>query len=1788
MDPEVDPPQISKTHPVARHPPISSDVKSLDTGLGGKRKTFVKKPGTRGTFFAQTISARTIPAFPEAVLTPKEGLLPEYHVMHSPQSATRDGPDGYRSWAEISSHYGTEQNDTASLYDPSDMQSEDLADAFTNFNNDLMAHAGLDMRLKSSQQQLFLYSAEDNEKMSREAFEKSGGFSMSERLLEKMQRLLQRYGKDVNRDATDTSAALGNVYGLQDLYKLSMSEAVIAFTSHEMNWLEKQLLAIHPESTLRQTQRTPEFFKTDALSSGGSEGSTTRKHYAFHKVYCVVSDVVKVVEALEVICARWNKPHSRVLFIEDFLITEQNYSGKSLKVRVMLEFFGITWKLRFTTQDIACLDRGGGRSAEKTIDFIQMQFLSAAIWNKPEKLRPLIELNAVKVVADPNVACDAMGMSGLHHAAVQGNMEITQLLINADANPWSQDSKCRPPLYYALRFGRRDVANYLMSLMESDKDSENNLTAICSCLEFDWDDQCPLIPSVVRIKRHIKARYIELIQEQRFSEFVQLAKFTRVTIEDSTVLRMMLPRAALTAGALLQALSVDASVDCSNLGLTGATIMELADALKSETPIGQLNLRHNTQLGTEPDVGIGLARIVSMATQLRVLILEDCGFTSQAFHRFVTRLDQQRSSLQVVSFKRNRFMGHESLSGIGFQSILRLRTLRQIDFSLCGWYSSAAESLSKRLSTNFFLRRLILDHNPYIGTSAVFGETLARILLRGRSLDHVSISGCDISSEVIIAMGEKLARSPDVAPQVRQIDFAKNIRLGDSPEAGVGLAILLHACECLTNINLSYVGLTPATMLKFGETLDALRARKVAEKMEKGAGRYSVDSTIASMDFGNNYKLGTSPESGTGIGYLLKNCSQLLEFNLAGCHLSPEAMQKLGESLEGKIIGVRNILWEGNWHIGSSPAGGRGLGLLLQHARALQEMDFSQCGLTSESLESLGDAIRENIDLTKITIHGNDAVGTKRNGGMGLGKLLLHARSLERFRFTQCNVNTEFIEGLRDSLSINVSSPPIISCKFLTLQTTHTTGMLSSTSMGQMLANLLMSARFLHSCELDRCQLDSVTLAKLGGSITQNIAMKKITFAKNDALGAFASGGTGIGQLVRKAVHLEDVSLRAAGFSPQATEALGIALEGSSLSLKLMDMSNNPRLGTAASAGRGIANLLKSCPQLELLNLTCCNFGSDGINRCSSIIRDNWSPLGVKRLNFQGNSQLAQLVDGGAALGSFLSAAYNMEWLNLSRCGLNSVAITSMVNHAHSFNALTFLDISESFPASQGSVNQFPASRKESFVPGGKPIGQFVNLGSRLKILRLSECGISSVEMLELGRVIRPNVLEDVDLSNNELGDRAEGGEGLGLFVQRSLKLVKLNLKHCSISFEAIKAMLNTRGFKEMPDLTTLLLTSNPLGGRKESGTLLGELLSKCPKLSVLEVRNCGLAAAALGDLGPAISRRAFSDQRGDREKAQLRIVDLSYNAALGDSPTIGKGLAGMINSLPTIFEINLTCCGLTTLALSVLLENLNDHRSKTITKLLFSGNYKLGQSPESGRVLFQLLLKFRVAYIDCSSCGITSDSVESLGNACDTWRSRAQNFMSKKERKSGSQLNPRSVTSSFHNLAGVTALDSIRDQRDVSETDTFDAMTSGRDLKLDRHEPSIQEGNQFSSSRFVRSVMMEPKLYAILQELDFSNNPDMLTTAEAGESMGKLLTFAEMIEVVKLSNCGINGQAIHGMADYVEQMHILHLDLSRNPSIATDQTGGNGLQTIFSNPKIEGIDLTDCAVPIKYSPTVW
>eukprot|EP00397_Hematodinium_sp_SG-2012_P000537 GEMP01000538.1.p1 GENE.GEMP01000538.1~~GEMP01000538.1.p1 ORF type:complete len:1159 (+),score=166.89 GEMP01000538.1:2237-5713(+) len=1158
-------------------------------------------------------------------------------------------------------------------------------------------------------------------------------------------------------------------------------------------------------------------------------------------------------------------------------------------------------------------------------------------------------------------------------------------------------------------------------------------------------------------------------------------------------------------------------------------------------------------------------------------------------------------------------MGHESISGVGLHAIMRIRSAKRLDFSLCGWNSIAAEAMCKRLQNFTNVRSLYLDNNPYIGTKSSFGETMAKILIYAQKLDVFSVSGCDISSAVMAVMGATLLKHSDSLPQVRYLDFQKNIRLGDSPEAGYGLAVLLSRCECLNSINLSYVGMTPSTMLSLGKSLHEIRGSSSRTKGDVGT------CSVRTMDFGNNYKLGASLESGIGIAYLLIDCARLLEFNMTGCHLSPEAMQSLGESLY-QPISIRKMFWSGNWHIGSAKEGGRGLGMFLQRATSLREMDFTQCGLTSESLGAIGDAIDQTVNLNKITLHGNNAVGMEKIGGIGLGKLLLCARSLERFDFTNCTVSTAFIHGLRDSLAVQDNAPPpIVSCKFITLQINHASGGVSSSMMGEMLANLFMAARYLRSCELERCQLDSVTMSQLGLSVTRNIAVKKLSFAKNDAIGAYPAGGAGIGQFLRHAVHLEEISLKQTGFSPQGTESLGIALLKAVLSLKTIDMSNNPRLGSAAVAGRGIAYLLKSCPQLELLNLSCCNFGSDGIARCSALVSQDWTPLGVKRLNFQGNTELAQHLDGGAALGTFLSLAYNLEWLNLSRCGLSSVAIQAMVNHAQSYNALTVLDISESYVA---QAHDAASSRRESSGPGGKNIAQFLNLGTQIKVLRMSECGINSNEMFEFGSTVKPNELEDVDLSHNDLSG-CESGHGLGLFLQHSPKLLKLNLKHCGIGFEAIKALINTRGFKQMSFLSTLLLASNPLGGLKESGTLLGELLAKCPKLSVLELSNCALTAESLGNLGPALSRKGSTEDgaREDRERTKLQIVDLSYNANLGDSGAMGRGLAGVVNSL-TIHEINLTCCGLTANALSVLLENLHDHRSKTIKKMLFAGNSTLGKSPDSGRILFQLLLKFRVQYIDCSGCGITSQAMECLGKAVDAWRERMSSkgrelssFTSKDQRHTThtSVLSPgmhyshrdeldiisRGTATFTLGSGGTLSGKSIRDQgRLASYHSNRISISRSPELNASKLAPSVfnPTGLTFGAysnpislpPRFIRSVVLEPKLYGILQEIDMSNNPEMLTTRQAGESVGKLLTFAETIEQVRLSNCGISGDAITAISDYVEQMHILNLDLSRNPLIATDEVGAEGLQTMFSNPKIEEVDLTDCRIPMKYAPVVW
>jgi len=1590
-------------------------------------------------------------------------------------------------------------------------------------SDELSIPLGVDLSLLQNQERLREWKVEGGrERKSREAFELSGGYAACDRVCERLYRMIQRTGSIGGYSDSSTEAL--TMYSTMELYELSTSPQIMEFGTEEIESLQEELLELDATTAVEVETRAPEDVQADSFMK-------LDEKRPFHKIYVICEDIDKLVDAVELTVEKWNAPAARVLSIEDRIITQQCF-GKSLKISLTVEFLGIAWRVVFKTRPVWIQEDEQG-NIKKTLLFIQQQFLFAAIWKKPEKLRRLLALEGVEAIADPNEVRDAVGLSGLHHAAIQGDLDSAELLVKAKANVWLQDKHGKPPLYHALRFGRKEMGEYLMEKMKDDKDSDENLIAICSCLEFHWEDQCPLIPSVLKLKTYIKTRYIHLLAESRFSEFCQLAKYTGVRIEDATLLRIVAAENTTIAAALLQALDEDSSVDLSNLNLQSRHVKEIAESLNAETEIGSLDMSGNKQLCTDPGSGIIIARLVALAPLLRVLVLEDCGLSAEAFHGLATRIENWASLIRM-SFKKNRFMLGTVDAGIGMHAVFRIATLEQLDLTLCGLFTSAAEALSTRLNRYVNIRILRLDHNPYAGKDFLFGEALANILHYAQKIDVLSLSGCDISSVVMDVLGKSLLKKADVRPQVRQLDLQKNIRLGNKAEAGRGLGILLQRCETIDHVNLSYAGLTPAAILMMGKTM-----------VEYG------HCSARNIDLGNNYKLGASADAGIGLALVLMRCTNLLDFNIRGCHFSPAAVSALGNALTS-TVSFRNIDLFANWHLGSAPEGGRGFGLFLQKAESLQVLDLTHCGLTSDSLAALGSAIETDINMRKIILSKNDEVGVTNEGGRGMGQLLKKARSLEEFYFVDSQVSPQFIEGLRDSLSEqDDGEAPTITCKIIQLRVTPSSLGPASTAMGEMLANLLMASSFLHSCELERCNLDSVTMAKLGLAVTRNVAVKKITFAKNDAIGAFPSGGTGIGQFMRRAIHLEEISLKQTGFSAQACEALGVCLRKSILSLKQMDMSNNPRLGSSGSAGRGMAYFLKCCPQLELLNLSCSHFGADAIARLSNVVSEEKITIGVKRVNFVGNTELAHHINGGAALGSFVSVAYNLEWLNLSRCGLTQVALNAIINHAKIFNALLYLDISESVVEKQTDVK---AERNPHAIPAGASLGELVNFAPRLKELRAGECAFNPPEFFAFGKTVKPNYLENVDLSNNiELGITATGGQGLGLFLQKSPNIIKLNLMHCGITSYAIEAITTTRGFRSMHYLETLLLSSNPLGGSTESGIVLGNFLGYCPALSYLTLQSCDLTAETLGAFGHTLAHQKTTDKGQSKMLLKkLNTIDFTNNPNLGNAAIMGDGLADLMNSM-TIIEVNLACCGLTATALSVLAENINDHRSKTIKKMLFAGNKCLGKSEESGRTMFALLQKFRVEVIDLSDCGITSQAMTDLGFALDDWRTE---------------------------MYKVQAIDSMQLKlyRRISQQMPSSFRPNEGEKKDDKQSIVL-------SPIFMRSVLIEAKLYGFLKEFNLSNNPEMAQSESAGDALGKLLTTAETIEEVTLANCGFTGEAIFALSQHVEQMHINHLDLSRNTTIAIDETGSKGLQTVFSNLKIESVTMDDCKVPMEFAP---
>ncbi|XP_048059121.1 NACHT, LRR and PYD domains-containing protein 3-like [Megalobrama amblycephala] len=195
----------------------------------------------------------------------------------------------------------------------------------------------------------------------------------------------------------------------------------------------------------------------------------------------------------------------------------------------------------------------------------------------------------------------------------------------------------------------------------------------------------------------------------------------------------------------------------------------------------------------------------------------------------------------------------------------------------------------------------------------------------------------------------------------------------------------------------------------------------------------------------------------------------------------------------------------------------------------------------------------------------------------------------------------------------------------------------------------------------------------------------------------------------------------------------------------------------------------------------------------------------------------------------------------------------------------------EGCTALASALRSNPSHLRELDLTGNKLGDSGVNLLSavlkdhcKLEILRLSNCGVTDCAALASGLRSNPSHLRELDLSGNKLGTSSVNSLS-AVLKDPHCKLKKLRLRHCDVTYKSCAALASA--LRSNPSyMRELDLTGNKLG----SGVNLLSAVLKNPhcKLEILRLSDCGFTDEGCAALASALRSNP----------SHLRELNLSKN----------------------------------------------------------------------------------------------------------------------------------------------------------------------------------------------------------------------------------------------------------------------------------------------------------------------
>jgi len=628
-------------------------------------------------------------------------------------------------------------------------------------------------------------------------------------------------------------------------------------------------------------------------------------------------DMMTMLETTEYIVNKFGcvkgmgNPDRRVAQIEDLWFTNPSMASNYRHIIMLIDFRGIIWEVQINTAPMLReKNEKGGHKHYATTRYVQESILLASVHGLTPQLQKFFSHPGVNQVANCNLITDKNGLASLHHASFRGDLVCVKLLVDHGANPWKMDCFGRPPLFYALKFGREDVYNFLSLLMLASASPREELDTIWTALE-------PCLPFCTRLPNFLS----QLLEPPRMAERLQAKYASFVKRDGSTEIRLLFTATGVP-------LSNDPQLFLPYLRRHAEETQNaamVASMIQSLEPGWDLDWRKAfAKADLEP--------LESFLTEIADCLKE-------------VTWNPRKIYLGMNDFSRKK-------CGIAWGMILqRCCEADKVDFSACnvgqdflngfvdGW--TRHDPVPRSLRT-FTTKSLVLSANSQIGNGGDLGKFLS--MLRPPSLD---LFDCELTWMLIrpvmsswcltlikLTMSWNNLRAPEITEECKEKpgpfwDFIK-------------------ACP---NIKEMYL----------------VRCQMNPEVFAMPSGDKFVHDNLEILNIRENPYLGTAP-GGEALVEIFNRCPNLQELDVGDCDIQ-EALKRINMRL--KRHNLKNLILDENPSLGKEA---KHLARLLSYLPSLQSIIMDRCGWTLSGLSELLVDSWKLLRLKTISLKSNDAL----------------------------------------------------------------------------------------------------------------------------------------------------------------------------------------------------------------------------------------------------------------------------------------------------------------------------------------------------------------------------------------------------------------------------------------------------------------------------------------------------------------------------------------------------------------------------------------------------------------------------------------------------------------------------------------------------------------------------------------------------------------------------------------------------------------------------------------------